>query len=188
MVLWWNAGQCGTLALSICKSNGALLTFLPTPRPSLHLECFTGTKWHHSFKGSCRIEVKMTRTSCCVLYRVNGWRSLISNGTDGSRKIFRLITSESLDKSPTKRGAHKAVCNGIATTAGLGEELQKRDASIAETFIKRSRSEKGERVDHVERRPTDEKLEHDDNQHFENASLRFQTVLRVASSKTRSHS
>lgn len=90
------------------------------------------------------------------------------------------MTTESLDKSPTKRGAHKAVGYGVATTAGLGQELQERNARIAETFIKGSGSEEGQRVDHVEWRPANEKFEYDDDQHFENASLGFETVLRVA--------
>lgn len=88
---------------------------------------------------------------------------------------------EEIFKSFTKANVHEAIGNWIATTRGKREKLQETDCSVAEILIDSFWIEKRYCVEHIERRPADEKFNHHDEQHFDNTSLIEQTSTWIRS-------
>lgn len=74
---------------------------------------------------------------------------------------------------------HEAVRDRIAAARRVGEQLQKRDRLVADVLVHQIRIEDDQRVDGVQRRPADEELQHDDEQHLDDALLVLKTLLGV---------
>lgn len=75
--------------------------------------------------------------------------------------------------------AHEAVRDGVAAGRGVRQQLEETDGRVAQVVVHGARPEQGHRVDDVERCPAQEELQHDHEQHLDDALLVHQTLLHV---------
>lgn len=76
---------------------------------------------------------------------------------------------EQIEERLPEATAHEAVGDGVAARRRVRQQLEEADGRVAQVVVDGARPEQGHRVDHVQRRPADEKLQHHHEQHFDDA-------------------
>lgn len=90
-------------------------------------------------------------------------------------------TAEQIEEGFPETATHKTVRYGIATRRRVGQQLEEADGRVAQIVVDGARPEQGHRVDHVQRCPADEKLQHHYEEHFDDAFFVRQTLFHVGS-------
>lgn len=90
-------------------------------------------------------------------------------------------TAEQIEESLPETATHEAVRYGIAARRRVGQKLEEADGRVAQVVVDGARPEQGHRVDHVQRCPADEKLQHYYEEHFDDAFFVRQTLFHVGS-------
>jgi len=94
--------------------------------------------------------------------------------------VFSLLeASEEIQERLTEANVHKAIRDGIAARRRIGQQLEEAYRSVAEVLVDNFMIKQRDCVDYVERRPADEELQHNDEQHLDDALLVEQTLLGV---------
>lgn len=86
---------------------------------------------------------------------------------------------EHVQERLAEAGVHEAVRDGVAAARAVGQQLEEADARVAEARVDGPVVEQGDRVDHVQRRPAQEELEHQHEQHLDHALLAQQVLFGV---------
>lgn len=86
-----------------------------------------------------------------------------------------------IDKGPPEAGVHETVCDRIAAGRRVGQELEEADGRIVHVLVHHRSNQHRQRVDHIERGPADEELQHQDEQHLHHPLLALQGLGLVGS-------
>lgn len=86
---------------------------------------------------------------------------------------------EQVQEGLPEAAAHEAVRDRIAAGGGVRQQLEETDGRVAQIVVHGARPEQGHRVDDVQGRPAQEELQHDHEQHLDDALLVHQTLLHV---------
>jgi len=86
---------------------------------------------------------------------------------------------EGVHEGAPEAGVHEAVGDRVAAAGGVGQQLQETDGRVVHVLVHRRPQEHGHRVDHVQRCPADEELQHQDEQHLDHPLLALQALAFV---------
>lgn len=78
-----------------------------------------------------------------------------------------------------KATIHETVRDRIAATGRIGEQLAAADGRIAERLVHEFRFEQHQRVDDIQRCPAEEELQHNDEQHLDDAPAILHVLLGI---------
>lgn len=102
----------------------------------------------------------------------------------GHHPTVRAATAaEHVEERLAEAGVHEAVRDGVAAARAVGQQLKETDAGVAEARVDGHVVEQGDRVDDVQRRPAQEELEHQHEQHLDDALLAQQVLLGVGAAQ-----
>lgn len=97
------------------------------------------------------------------------------------------MTVEKPEECLAKLSVHETVRDGITAARDVGEQLHQANACAPDHGINQFWGEKIPSIDHVQRRPADEKFQHDYEQHSDHLEIKcngfFSSTLRLNDDK-----
>lgn len=127
------------------------------------------------------ISVRFARARCPIADD-NGRAADDAADAHAARLVESLQAPEQIEERLAEAPVHEAVRNWITPAGRVGEQMHVRDeGGDAEVLVQQMRLERCNRVDNVQRRPANEKLEHDHEEHLNDALLVLQAFLGVGS-------
>lgn len=89
-----------------------------------------------------------------------------------------------MDETRPKSFVHETVGDGVAASAGVSQKVAEAYGFVTDRLVNELGPEESESVDHVQRSPTYEKFQDDDEKHFYHSPLVGETFLVIRLSQT----